>query len=298
MEGVRSPVVAVLTPFQRSGGVDRGALRDQVRVHAAAGVPAVLVNGTTGEFAATTAEERRVVLEVCRAEFPGTVIAHVGGGALADVAALAGHAREHADLVAVITPLFHADPPRAGVEEYLRRVLGGLRRRALLYTFPKHTQTPLAPESVALLAAEFPDVLAGVKDSGKDRAVSARYKALCPWLTVLLGDDAVGARVRELGVDGVVSGAGGPVAELPVAVAAAVAAGDAARARRAQQVFDRYTTARRALPLVDVAAAKAALAHRLPGFPIEVRPPLVPATAEQAAEIGTVVREVLAADLG
>ncbi|MEV0355347.1 dihydrodipicolinate synthase family protein [Nocardia sp. NPDC050697] len=286
-----SPVVAALTPFRRSGAVDPAALRDQLHLLTAAGVRALLVNGTTGEFAACTDAERRAVLELCRAEWPGTLIAHIGGGPIGDVLARAGHAHDHADLLAVITPFFHAGPPRAGVEEYLRRILAGLRLPTFLYSFPRHTQTPLAPESLALLAAEFPEVVAGIKDSGKDRAISAEYKARCPQLTVLLGDDGIGARIRQLGLDGVVSGAGGPVAELPVAIAAA---GDGTEADRLQRVFDRYGACRRALPLIDIAFAKAALAERLPGFPLAVRPPLIAADAEQARTIGAVVREVLA----
>ncbi|MFC8529857.1 dihydrodipicolinate synthase family protein [Nocardia sp. NPDC057227] len=291
---VPSPVVAALTPFQRSGTVDPAALRDQLHLLTAAGVRALLVNGTTGEFAACTDAERRTVLELCRAAWPGTLIAHIGGGPIGDVLARAEHAHDHADLLAVITPFFHADPPRTGVEEYLRRVLAGLRLPTLLYSFPRHTRTPLAPESLAQLAAEFPEVVAGIKDSGKDRAVSAEYKSRCPQLAVLLGDDGVGARIRELGLDGVVSGAGGPVAELPVAIAAAVAVGDGAEADRLQRVFDRYGACRRALPLIDIAVAKAALAERLPGFARAVRPPLTAADAEQTRTIGAVVRTVLA----
>ncbi|WP_067651534.1 dihydrodipicolinate synthase family protein [Nocardia harenae] len=123
-----SPVAAALTPFQRSGAVDPAAVRDQLHLLGAARVRALLVNGTTGEFAACTDAERRAVLEA--------------------------------------------------------------------------------------------------------------------------------ARVQEL--------------------------------------FDRYGTCRRALPLVDISAAKAALAERLPGFPAAVRPPLIAADAVQARTIGAVVREVLA----
>ncbi|WP_157117670.1 hypothetical protein [Nocardia vaccinii] len=89
------------------------------------------------------------------------------------------------------------------------------------------------------------------------------------------------------------TGAGGPVAELPVAIATAVSSGDRHSAQRWQALFDRYTDHRKASGLSDIAFAKAAAVARLPGFPTHVRPPLVAATRHQHSDITRTVHGIL-----
>lgn len=291
------PIVAALTPFGVDGGVDYGALGDYLDLLAAAGVPSVLVGGTTGEFASLTVRERKQVLKFCRGRWSRQLIAQVGSAAVGDAVELVVHANDVADGVAVIAPYFFAGPSEAGVEAFYARVLGFARKPVLLYNFPRHTQVGLAPDLVERLAVRFP-LVCGVKDSGKDFAVSREYKTRHPDLTVLLGDDRVGARLGELGVDGVVTGAGGPMAELPVAIAAATRARDSAGARRWQAVFDRYTVRRRATPVSDIAFAKSALAARLPEFPTHVRPPLTAAPPELTADIAAFLRNEIITEFG
>ncbi|MFI9507925.1 dihydrodipicolinate synthase family protein [Nocardia sp. NPDC052566] len=294
---ISSPIVAVVTPFDAAGGLDFVALGDYLDLLGAAGVQTILVNGTTGEFANMTAHERRVVLEYCRANWSRQIVAHVGGTAIGEVVELARHAQEYANVVAVLAPYYFAEPSEAGVGEFFRQVLRASQVPVMLYNFPRHTQTVIDPRLVARLAGEFP-VLHGLKDSGGDLAVTRAYKTLRPELRIFVGDDRVGARLAELGIDGVVTGAGGPVAELAVGIATAVRRGDRDRAEDLQRHFDRYTDARKAMPLADIAYAKAALGARLPGFPPFVRPPLVTSTPEQRARIGEFMREEMESALG
>jgi 4-hydroxy-tetrahydrodipicolinate synthase len=162
----------------------------------------------------------------------------------------------------------------------------------LLYNFPHHTQTPISARTVARIAAEFPHVI-GIKDSGKDRALSREYQRIASGFRVYLGDDRAGADIRDLGFAGIVTGAGGPVAELPVAIAAAVSAGEPGEARARQREFDRYTDARKRMTCGDIAFAKAAAAARLPGFPFHVRTPLLETSFAQREEIHTVMKAIV-----
>ncbi|MBF6173613.1 dihydrodipicolinate synthase family protein [Nocardia blacklockiae] len=284
-----SPIVATVTPFRPDGSIDFTALGEYLALLDHAGVTTVLVNGTTGEFASLSARERRQVTEYVRAAWPHTLIVQVGSCAAGEVIEAIQHANDFADYLAVLTPWFFADAPAAGIEAFFTEVLDHARRPVLLYNFPRHTGNVLAPKLVARLASRFP-LVCGVKDSGKDRAVTQEYKRLCPRLRVFAGDDRLAPHAAALGIDGVATGAGGPVAELPVRIATAIAAGDSARARQVQAVFDVYTEARKAMPLSDIAFAKAALSARLPGFPTTVRAPLSTATSEQADTIRTILR--------
>lgn len=281
---ISSPIVATVTPFDERGGVDYPALGDYLDLLMEIGVQSLLVNGTTGEFPSLTLAEQRSVVEFCRSRWPRQLIAHVGSSTLGDAVSLTDSTNDYADALAVITPFFFADAPEAGIEDFFARVLVRARKPVLLYNFPRHTQNSLTSALVARLGSEFPAVW-GVKDSGKDLSITQGFKAECPRLRVFVGDDRIGTRVAELGIDGVVTGAGGPVAELPLDIASAVGCGDMAAAKRLQRVFDCYSDTRKAMPLTDIAFVKAALGARLPGFPPHVRPPLVTASPEQCQSI-------------
>lgn len=286
---ITSPVVAVVTPFNAQGAVDTDALQSYLALLSAAGVKTILVNGTTGEFFSMTLHERSAVLEFCRKHWAGQVIAHIGSAAIGDAIDLLDHARPHADYVAAISPYFFSSPPEQGVYAYFRQLLLRSDLPMLLYNFPQHAQTDITPSILSQLAAEFP-LLRGVKDSGKDRSVTRRFKAARQDMQVFVGDDRAGARLSEIGADGLVTGGGGPVVELPLRIMEAVQGDDLEHAHQLQADFDQWNDARHASPLSEIAFAKAALAVRLPGFPPYVRPPLVTATDSQRAEIRSFLR--------
>lgn len=286
---ITSPIVAIITPFDAKGAMDKGALRAYLTLLSTTGVKTILVNGTTGEFFNMTSHERAVALEFCREHWSGQVIAHVGSTAVGDAIDLLDHARSYTDYVAAVAPYFFASPPEDGVYTYFRQLLVRSDLPLLLYNFPRHAQADITPSIVSRLAAEFP-LLRGVKDSGKDRSITRQFKAARPGIQVYIGDDRAGALLSEIGVDGLVTGGGGPVVELPLRIVDAVHRGDLQRAHQLQANFDQWSDARRASSLTEIAFVKAALAARLPGFPPYVRPPLVTATDSQCDEIRVFLR--------
>ncbi|GAB2554442.1 dihydrodipicolinate synthase family protein [Nocardia heshunensis] len=269
---IQTPVVAVVTPFT-DNRVDTDAIRRYAEWLWDRGVRTIMVNGTTGEFFATTASERLVVLTQFRRWFPGMVIAHIGACAVEEVIAQLRDVQPLADYLAVVAPYFYADPPEDGVFEYFRQILTRVEIPTLLYNFPHHTQTPVTPAVVARLAGQFP-LLAGIKDSGTDRDTTHAYTAT--GRCVLVGDDSVAARVTDLGVEGIVTGGGNPIVEIPVGIAAAIREGDTATATHLQAIFDEWSRTKRRSPLPELPYIKAALGQRIPNFPHKTRPPLVP----------------------
>uniref|UniRef100_UPI0024558B5A dihydrodipicolinate synthase family protein n=1 Tax=Nocardia carnea TaxID=37328 RepID=UPI0024558B5A len=140
----------------------------------------------------------------------------------------------------------------------------------LAYNSPRHTQALITPALLRSLAAEYP-MLVGVKDSGSDRGTTRDYADT--GLAVFVGSDGAAAHIAEHGALGIVSGGGSPVPELPVRIAQALRAGDHGEARRWQVVFDDCRALRRRTGLTDPAFVKAALAERIPGFPVGVGGP-------------------------
>ncbi|WP_280383864.1 dihydrodipicolinate synthase family protein [Nocardia wallacei] len=76
-----SPIVALATPFRSDGSIDYAPLGEYLALLDHAGVTSVLVNGTTGEFASLTIQERRQITEFCRSAWPHRLIVHVGATA-------------------------------------------------------------------------------------------------------------------------------------------------------------------------------------------------------------------------
>lgn len=214
---ITSPIAAIVTPFDARGAMDKGALQAYLALLSAAGVKTILVNGTTGEFFSMTSHERAAVLEFCRGHWPGQVIAHIGSAAIGDAIDLLDHAQSHTDYVVAIPPYFFASPPEEGVYAFFRQLLVRSDLPLLLYNFPRHAQTDITPSIVSQLAAEF-RLLRGVKDSGKDRRITRQFKAARADIEVYIGDDRAGALLSEIGVDGLVTGGGGPVVELPLRI--------------------------------------------------------------------------------
>lgn len=282
-----NPILATVTPFTSGYLVDTGALGDYLSFLFESGARALLVNGTTGEFPSLTVAERKSVLEFTRSHWPGQLIAHIGSSAVGDAIELLDHAHEHADAVAAIAPYYFADPPEAGIREYFGLLLERTELPLLVYNFPCHTQARITPALLDSLAAEYP-MLVGVKDSGTDRAITTDYAGT--GLSVFVGSDGAAADIAEHSALGIVSGGGSPVPELPVRIAQALRAGDHDAAVRWQAVFDDCRGLRRRAGLTDPAFVKAALAERVPGFPVDVRPPLVAADSVQGAEIRTYLR--------
>jgi dihydrodipicolinate synthase/N-acetylneuraminate lyase len=283
------PIVATVTPFD-ANGIDVGAVGEYVKWLWHQGVRTILVNGTTGEFFATSAAERLEMLVHCRRSFPGTVVAQVGCTSATDTVAALEQVTPHADCLAVIAPYYYADPPEDGLSEYFAEILSHAEIPVLLYNFPRHTQAPISPNILARLSAKFPQ-LVGIKDSGRDRNVTRGYVET--GLRVFVGNDAMAARVDEFGVHGIVTGGGNPLAEVAVGIADALSEHDAARAARLQGLFDRWSTARRSWSLSEIAIVKAGLGERIAGFPTLTRVPLLGATVAEAHAI----REFLRRDI-
>ncbi|QLY32787.1 dihydrodipicolinate synthase family protein [Nocardia huaxiensis] len=275
-----NPIIATVTPFTSSGHIDFAAVDAYLNFLHEAGVQAILVNGTTGEFANLTLAERRQLLEHTRVRWPGQLIAHVGATALGDAVALLEHSHEHADAVAAISPYFYADPP--GLRAYFSALLDRTELPMLLYNFPRHTQALITPDLFGELASAYP-LLVGIKDSGSDRAVTRAY--VDTGLPVFVGSDGEAARIGELRAAGIVSGGGSPIPEVPVRIAAAVRNEDTETAERWQSIFDQFRTLRQDSGLSDIAFAKAALSERISGFPVTVRPPLVAASDTRIDDI-------------
>lgn len=76
------PLFAIVTPFGNSGSINYSALKMYLAFLEEQGVKNVLVNGTTGEFASMTMQERKELLLFVRWNWKGTIVNHVSATAV------------------------------------------------------------------------------------------------------------------------------------------------------------------------------------------------------------------------
>jgi 4-hydroxy-tetrahydrodipicolinate synthase len=172
-----SVIVALLTPFEESGGLNEAALEAHVEYLVAAGVDALMPCGTTGEGAVLSDLEVTEVVRATRAAAAGRVpvLAHVGRPGTAPTLALARQAVEHgAQAVSAVVPYYYpADGDQ--IRAHYAALVEGLEDTPVYgYTIPERTHNELEP---ALLGELIADGLAGLKDSTKSIERHREYAA-------------------------------------------------------------------------------------------------------------------------
>jgi dihydrodipicolinate synthase/N-acetylneuraminate lyase len=285
LEGV---IVALLTPVDREGKVDHGALRRLVERLISRGVTGVSPLGSTGEGYSLGLDQRLAVVDTVAGSVPSGmpvipgVFAHNHEQAVAEIAAYADHG---GTAVLAAPPGYY--PLRAAEQEaYFSRLADAAALPLVMYNIPVYTKVQIAPAVAAALAAH-PRV-AGLKDSGRDLGYAARLldavqaAGAAADFSVLTGTDSMLVSYMLAGARGSICASANVVPDLVLAVYDAVRAGkldDALRLEaRLRQVQDAFAIG------ASPAAYKAAVARSGVGEPWLV-PPRLPLTEAETAQL-------------
>lgn len=153
------------TPFREDGGLDLRTLRELLDFYAGEGLHGVLVNGTSGEWFAQSADERRQVAQVAVEQVAGRMTVVVG---CTDYTAelVAGHARHAmsagADGIAS-TPPPYSKPLPDEIVAFYRDVARGTDAPLMAYNWPHGTSVDIDTE-LAQRVVDIDSVVA-LKDS-------------------------------------------------------------------------------------------------------------------------------------
>ena len=227
LEGV---IVALITPVDRGGRVDHGALRQLVERLASRGVTGISPLGSTGEGYSLGLEQRLAVVDTVAGAvptgmpvIPGIFASH-HEQAVAEISAYADHG---GTAVLAAPPSYYPMVP-AEQEAYFARVADAAALPLVLYNIPRFTKVQIAPAAAVALAAH-PRV-AGLKDSSGDlgygtRLLDALAAARAADFSVLTGIDSLLVSAMLAGARGTICGSANVVPELVRAVYEAVLAG-------------------------------------------------------------------------
>lgn len=286
LEGV---IVALITPVDRDGKVDHGALRQLVERLIDRGVTGVSPLGSTGEgYSLDLAQRLAVVDTVARAVpagmpvIPG-VFAHNHEQAAAEITAYA----DRGGTAALVAPPSYFPLEAAEQLAYFSRLADAAALPMVLYNIPVYTKIRIAVPVAATLASH-PRV-AGLKDSGRDLLYAAGLLDAvasagpdAAGFSVLTGTDSMLVSYLLAGARGTICANANVVPELVRAVYDAVRAGrlddalrDEARLRAVQAAFGVGS---------PPAAYKTAVAAAGAGEPWLV-PPRLPLTEAETAQL-------------
>ncbi len=166
---LRGSQVPLVTPF-RDGRFDERAFRNLVEFQIDSGSHGIGCTGTTGEPTSLTPEEREQVIETAVGAARGRVpvLAGTGSTNFDETIRFTRFAKKvGADAALVIVPYYNR-PTQEGLYRHFRAVADDVPDLPIiLYNIPGRSAVNLAPDTIARLARDCPNIV-GVKEANKD----------------------------------------------------------------------------------------------------------------------------------
>ncbi|SFU19075.1 4-hydroxy-tetrahydrodipicolinate synthase [Mesorhizobium sp. YR577] len=137
--------VALITPFDRSGGVDIGAFRELLQFHEANGTAAVLIMGSTGEVSMLSQEEKqKIIVETAKMKSKNMPIFYGCTGNNTDVTIdNVKFARDNGADGAILAAPAYICAPEADIERYFLDIADATDLPLGLYNNPPRVKSDL-----------------------------------------------------------------------------------------------------------------------------------------------------------
>jgi 4-hydroxy-tetrahydrodipicolinate synthase len=281
-------IPALVTPF--SGNcVDEDSLRGLVEWQVEQGSSALVPCGTTGESATMSAEEQRRVIEITVEAAAGRVpvIAGCGSNNIAVAIEHLKAANEAGADAALIVTGYYNKPSQAGLLAAYRALSESSELPIIVYNIPSRAVVDISVETLAALA-KLPNIV-GVKDAtGNLGRVTAQRLACGPDFCQLSGNDETALGFNAMGGVGCISVTANVAPKL---------CSDFQKAMRDKHWDDALELQDRLYPLhaalftdASPGPIKYALSKVRPGFPTEIRLPLVQASDASKRAVDAAVR--------
>ncbi len=228
--------VALVTPFKENGEVNYEKLEELVEEQIAGGTDSIIACGTTGEASTMTHEEHleviRYVCEVTKKRIP--VIAGTGSNCTETAVYLSKEAEKHgADGLLLVSPYYNK-ATQNGLKAHFKTVADAVKLPILLYNIPSRTGVAIAPETIADLCRNVPNI-AGVKEaSGNFSAIADLMSLADGCVDVYSGNDDQIVPMLSLGGKGVISVLSNIAPERTDEICAAYLSGDVKRSAELQ----------------------------------------------------------------
>lgn len=195
-------IAALITPFDRSGQVDFGALKDLVKWHVQCGTDGLILCGSTGEGTSLSIGEKQVIFEAAQSVGAGKIalIGASGTNLTSESVVLTQMAKECGlDGCMAIVPYYNRPKFEGCFLHFSAIAEVGLP--LIVYHHPGRTGTRLAANELAKICAI--EGVAGLKDASADLSLVAAL--VHEGVSVYCGDDELALPYFSLGAVGSIS---------------------------------------------------------------------------------------------
>jgi len=203
---IKGLFTAIITPFDKEGGLDEEGLRSNIDFQIEQGVDGIVPVGTTGESATLSEEEHKKVVEISIDQVNGRILVLAGTGSnnTSEAIDYTRHAKDAgADAALMITPYYNK-PTQEGIYQHYKKVAEEVDIPIILYTVPSRTMVNIEPETTKRLS-EISNII-GIKDASGNLNQVSREIMLCgDDFAVLSGDDSLNLPLISLGGKGAIS---------------------------------------------------------------------------------------------
>lgn len=199
-------IVAIVTPMDEQGYLDKDSLANLLEMHVAAGTDAIVVLGTTGETPTLTDEEQHDVMSFVVEQIADRmpVIAGTGSNSTAKTILATRHAMEAGvDGCLIVTPYYNK-PTQEGLYRHFKAVAEAVPVPIIMYNVPGRTACDMKAETVARLA-DIPNIVAIKEATGSVQRTEEIIAACGDKLDVFSGDDLPGLEIILAGGKGIIS---------------------------------------------------------------------------------------------
>ncbi len=279
---------ALITPF-REGAIDTHAYQSLIERQIAGGVDGIVPCGTTGESPTLdTAEHLEVVrLAVEFAAGRCEVIAGSGANATAEAIDLTAAAEQLGVTGTLQVCPYYNKPSQQGLYLHFKTIAEATRLPVMLYNVPGRSVIEIAPETVARLAADCPNIVALKEAGGSVDRVNQLVQVLPEDFAILCGDDPLTLPFIACGASGLVSVTSNLIPDVIARLVRACLNGSFDEALILQKQY--YPLMRGLMSLdvnpVPIKTAVALQGHCTP----ELRLPLAPMDAASTAKLNTLL---------
>ncbi|MFN2462566.1 MAG: 4-hydroxy-tetrahydrodipicolinate synthase [Candidatus Dormibacteria bacterium] len=201
-------LTAMITPFDRDGGLDLAGAERMARLLVDNGNDGVVVAGTTGESPTLTDAEKLELFRAVRAAVPDAVV--VAGTGTYDTRASIHLSREAekvgVDAVMAVVPYYNK-PPQKSLYAHFTAIAAAIDGPLVLYNVPTRTIANLEAQTSIRLSQV--DNIVALKEASPDLSQCAAVCAgMDPGFRVYSGEDSLTLSMLAVGAHGVISVAG------------------------------------------------------------------------------------------
>ena len=200
---IQGSIVALVTPMDNDGMVDKESLKKLVEYHIEQGTDSIVAMGTTGESATLNEKEHWDVVK-CVVDFVAgrlPVMEGTGANSTTEAIELTRRAKDvGADACLLVTPYYNK-PTQEGLFLHYQAIAKAVDIPQILYNVPGRTACDMLPETIGRLSVI--DNIVGVKEATGELDRVKQIRDLCgDDFAIYTGDDATSCEFCLLGGNG------------------------------------------------------------------------------------------------